>query len=413
MPLGLKYRRLSLVFALLLSAVAALPAWRMGLLRDDWLLLWHAVDPAAAPDAAGVFSRPLAMLLWRGIGAVSALPILELHVVQMLLGLSLFAGLWRLPLPVDRPAARPIFVLIIMLHVSLLELRVWGAASNGLLALSLGVWAVSMAARSRPLSAILFCAAALARVDALLLLLWLPALSKPERSSGRLLWLLALPALALIWTVLEAGMTPSFELADAGRSLRLIVLPWGVPLSRGIAALVGALGCSFLGVMLWRHREKGWVPWASILAVVVANAVLPWAAAGRYSSVAVVGVAAIIAARVDSAPLGLRGILLLWLGFHLWSDVGGNTVRDLKQRSLAETELYRALQDTGLTGQAPGPICLQDPPPMGWTNSQADAENVASYALRRATSVRFLAFEAECQIGLRYDVVTQQWTVSP
>ena len=68
------------------------------------------------------------------------------------------------------------------------------------------------------------------------------------------------------------------------------------------------------------------------------------------------------------------------------SGLLGNSARDLRERSSAESALYlsaRALDET------PATLWLLDPPPMGWTNSEADAENVVSTARRRGVSVLF------------------------
>ena len=130
----------------LLAAAAVLaattPLWRMGWLRDDWLLLWRALDPASAPPgAAGVFPRPVAALLWNAAAALSGDAPWGMHLLIILAWFALVLGTLRWHRHFGgTTAGAAVVALALALHGALVEPRLWAAAGNGVLAGALGVW---------------------------------------------------------------------------------------------------------------------------------------------------------------------------------------------------------------------------------------------------------------------------------
>jgi hypothetical protein len=120
---------------------------------------------------------------------------------------------------------------------------------------------------------------------------------------------------------------------------------------------------------------------AAAVAVVVAGSLAGWTPAGRYVLMPVVALALVL----GNVQGRWRLLVMAWLAVHLAGTWFGNTSRDLRQRSDRETGLYRTVQAAGERVQ--DRLVVVDPPPLGWTDSAADLENVVSAARRRAVAV--------------------------
>jgi hypothetical protein len=336
--------------------------------------------------------------------AHSADPLLA-HALSAAIALAGLIGfcllLRRLAVPRAAGAAA---LALLATHTALLELRVWASASNGLLALALACWALfAWSAQRTALAALLLLLAMGARIDAVLaLLLGLGLL--PQLRLARLLPALAAGVLALVLSLRLAGAGVSFEPGAAGQALRLLVFPWGPPLS-DVWAGVATLGVPVLLVATARamsHSRLEAAAWLVIASVAAACALLPWNVAGRYLSFGVLALALLLALHPPRRAWQ-RAAFALWIGAHLASDVAGNTLRDLRARAAAETALYRAA--SALPPQCDATVALLDAPPMGWTDSAADAENVLSAAWHcqaRARMARNDAPLAGDELGLRF-----------
>jgi hypothetical protein len=141
--------------------------------------------------------------------------------------------------------------------------------------------------------------------------------------------------------------------------------------------------------------------------VAAGGALAGWTPAGRYVLVPAVALALLLG-RVPG-----RGRLLLvpWLALHLASAWFGGSSADLLDRSAAETGLYRVVRDTPVFMDR---LVVQDPPPLGWTDSAADAENVVSAARRRSVAVAVRG--AEIPVGSSWATVRwdgSAWILSP
>jgi hypothetical protein len=339
-------RRPRTLLLLALPALAALPAAWMGYTREDWLLLWSAMDPRSAPPgAAGVFARPLAALAWRAAVGLGGDQPRAMHLLAFLLSLLLaLAAAWlaRLVLP-RAPRAPWIAAAVVGVHAALLECRLWAAACNGLLAAALAtLGACTAVAALQPARAggaraalqagagvVLVALGGLARADAWGAALWIGAalLARAAKARSADLTLavdstghargalrvegprrraapavaatLALTALAATAAVLLtarsrlSGATepahplahPSMpELAHAGQLARLLLVPWGAPLNAAAAAVLGAIAIVALPGLAWRQRSQ---PLRSaghmlIAGVLGASCLLPMQPAGRY-----------------------------------------------------------------------------------------------------------------------------------
>lgn len=374
---------------------AAAPTLWMGYLRDDWLFLWSRLDPQSAPaDATGVFWRPLAELWWTLTVPLGGEDPFTGHLFQFLLAAALLFSLYRLGRALSLGSeATAWLMLLVGTHAALLELRVWASGSNGLLALTLGVFALERWVRGRAaLSYLLLLAAMAARIDAVLLLFFLPALRAPGRRAGAWIFSMALVggAVAAAITLSSASTWTTFAPSQAGRALRLLFLPSGPVLPPGVATVLAAVGIVAIAWTLRREflrHSHG----LAVLALLLAAALLPWAFGGRYLAFGVLALALSIA-RAAPHRRWARVTLGLWVALQLASAWFGNGARTLRERSHAETGLYfmaKSLEET------PETLWLVSPPPMGWTDSEADAENVVSAARREEMTVRFVAKESE------------------
>ncbi len=389
-----------------LAVVAAtLPVWRMGWLRDDWFLLWAAVDPATAPAAAGgVFPRPVAAVLWHASAALGGDAPWAMHLLTTLAWIALAAGLLRWHRAFGGGTAGAVVTLAaLMLHGSLVEPRLWAAAGNGVLAAALGAWGAWLVRRTAApvraaLGGLLMLAAVLARADAVLLLL-LPLAASPREGGARgrdLLLLAAAGAIALFMMRLYGGHW-TLHLDGGGRLLRLVVLPWGPPLPTALAKFVGALGLVLTlgaGRLLMTAAPRTAAALLAAGGVAAAGAVIDWTPAGRYVLVPVATLALALGSwweGVDRTAWArpwrhaVRAGVVAWLAVSALAAFAGNTAADLQQRSAAETGLYRALRAEPIL---PGDhLTVLNPPPLGWTDSAADLENIASFAWRRTVGV--------------------------
>ena len=232
------------------------------------------------------------------------------------------------------------------------------------------------------MAALLLLLAIFARADAVLVLL-LGFCFAPRLSVRRLVVALAAGALGLVWTLRVAGSGFALDPTAAGRALRLLLLPWG-PALPGALAWVLTIGSGVLGLLGLRLLRSA-APtsrWAAACCLVIAGATLacaalPWGVAGRYLSFAVLALALLLAL-FPPRRFWARAALALLLAAHLASDLAGRTLHDLHARSTAETALFRAA--VALAPRCEQPVRLLDAPPMGWTNSAADAENVLAAA---------------------------------
>ncbi|MBE0567240.1 MAG: hypothetical protein IH621_14870, partial [Krumholzibacteria bacterium] len=128
------------VIAALAVAAATAPVWRMGWLRDDWLLLWRALDPATAPAGAeGVFPRPVADLLWQAaVGCGGDAPWC-MHLLVVAAWVALVAGTLRWHRHFGGGTSGAVVAALALAgHGALVEPRLWAAAGNGVLAGALG-----------------------------------------------------------------------------------------------------------------------------------------------------------------------------------------------------------------------------------------------------------------------------------
>jgi hypothetical protein len=412
--------RLIEVVVLATAALAMLPVLGVGWLRDDWLMLWAALDPATAPEGAtGVFPRPVAFLVWRLSGWIWGDSSWPLHAFAGLCLLVVLHGLdrWMVRWGIERRSARSVAILAVGLHAALIEPRLWAAAGNGLLAAALGVWGAWFLQPCRPLStaaraprvvigSVLMVLAVLARADAVGFLLWPLITGEPSASGpkpGSLLrttirWVaVGLAALGLLAWMLHAGGEWTFRPAQGGRLLRLMVLPWGPPLSQTVQSLVSLGGGLVLVLAPLKTRARApRVGAASILAVVLAAAAVSWQPAGRYALLGVLGLAICLGwlweGRRGARGLILRALVVIWLGAQLVSSWVGHTVRELRAVSAAEGSLYRELRSR--QDDLGDRLHLVDPPPMGWRAGARDAENVVSAAMRRPIQVEIVRAES-------------------
>ncbi|HPF70333.1 MAG TPA: hypothetical protein PLQ13_06670 [Candidatus Krumholzibacteria bacterium] len=394
------------------AVLATLPVWRMGWLRDDWFLLWQAVDPATAPPgAAGVFPRPAAALLWSASAALAGDRPWAMHGLIVLTWAVLAWAALRWHRACGGRAAGAVVVLaVLLLHGALVEPRLWAAAGNGVLAAALGLGGALALHRARGLAGralglALVAVAALARADAVVLLL-LPLATAPAGGRWRGRWLAAVFVLGLLALAAMRLYGGSWALrpADGGRLLRLLVLPWGPPLpgtaaaAAGVAGLLAALAG---GRLLLSAAPRTGAFLLAAGAVAAAGSAVDWAPSGRY----VLAPAVLLALAAGSwwdglartawprpARLAAQGAVIGWIAVSLAAVAAGRTAADLHRRSLAETGLYRALR-----AELPLPrdhLTVIDPPPLGWTDSAADLENIASAAARRPVSVTVGAGDA-------------------
>ncbi len=378
----------------------------MGYAREDWLFLWNAMDPASAPaGATGVFARPFATFLWRSVTTLFGDDPFAMHAFMLLGALLLLMGVVRLfgVLLPRSPLAVAAGVAVVGTHAALLELRVWASASNGLWAGALGVWALVLflkGGRSQKLAIALFVLAIMARADAVALALLAWSLTDGRRvnrrsvATGLVAVVLGLVALAVMQS---GGGEWGWRAEHGGRLMRRLWLPWGSPLPSDLARGVGMIVPPLL---LWiavgrtgHEREDGAVrgAWLLVAIPVMAGCLVPWAPAGRYLLVPVLGLGMLVAFAVARGP-GKLAVLVATLAFA-FSAAGagshwmGTTAADLQARSAAETALYRVIRP-----HSSAPIVgvgLVNSPPMGWESSAADAENVVSCALRRETPVQW------------------------
>jgi hypothetical protein len=400
----------------------------MGYLREDWLFLWAASDPQTAPPGAtGVFPRPLSLGLWKlGVWSTSDSP-LGLHVPMLVLCVAL-AGMvahlaWRHATATKSasggPASLAAFTAagVVGCHPALVELRLWAAASNGLLAGVLAVagltllWttAADPVASSRPRPRMarsvfgwsLLLLAGLARADAWALMILPLTWDEGGNGSfrGRWRWE-TLPVILLgvgaLVAMQRAGGDWGFRPEHAGHLLRRLVIPWGPPLPPGLASALGALGLVALAVASFRSRGLLRGACTATLAILAAATLVPWAPAGRYLLVPVVSMSLAVATWIETAapgggerrrPLAIVSLAALggWLALGVGSCWMGNTGRELRRISAAETTLYAATKEHA--GREVRTIVLLDAPAMGWRSDESDAENVVSAALRRSVEV--------------------------
>ncbi|RKZ16971.1 hypothetical protein DRQ50_05545 [bacterium] len=395
--------------------LATAPMWRMGWLRDDWLFLWRALEPASAPPgAAGVFPRPVADLFWKFSTFVAGDAPWSMHVLVLLAWLVLAAGLvrWHRAWGGGTMGAL-LAVFVLTAHGALVEPRLWASAGNGVLAAALAIWGVWLLREDgiRPwrfgLGAVLLALGILARADAVLLLaLPLAERRRCELSGWSTVGLMG--AALLAWMMVAAGDMPVVAPAAGGRLLRLLLVPWGPPLPVFGAMALGVGGLAGAAVVVVRSTRQRPVALAAIAgAVVLAGSVTGWSPAGRYVLMPTIALALLLGAAEGRNRL----LLVPWLALHLAGIWFGNTTADLLGRSTAETGLYRVVRD------APGPLdrlVVQDPPPLGWTGSAADAENVASAARRRSVAVAIRGSDlpvADSWAAVRWDGAA--WILSP
>ena len=371
-----------------IALLATAPMWRMAWLRDDWFFLWRALDPASAPPgAAGVFPRPVADLFWQFSTFVAGDDPWAMHVLILAAWLVLVAGLvrWHRAWGGNTSGAL-LAVLALTAHGALVEPRLWASAGNGVLAAALAVWGAWLLREkgARPwrfgVGVLLLALGILARADAVVLVA-LPLAERRRRDLPGFATAGLMGAILLAWMMFAAGDAPSIDPAAGGRLLRLLLVPWGPPLPVFGAAALGILGLAAAAVVILRGGAPRLVALAATTgAVVVAGSLSGWTPAGRYVLMPAVALALLLGGATGRNRL----LLAPWLMLHLASAWFGGTTADLLQRSGAETGLYRVVRD------APGPLdrlVIQDPPPLGWTDSAADAENVASAARRRAVAV--------------------------
>jgi len=289
-------------------------------------------------------------------------------------------------------------------HAALLEPRLWAAASNGLLALTLGLggwwWAVRPGASARGVAVGLVVAAGFARADG-----WAFVLPVALALGGQRAVALVAGAIAggggLALTLAQADAGWSLDPVPALRGVRMLLVPWGGPRAAPLEAAVALTGAALLFLAAWRVRGPGaWALAGLTLGVPLALALVPWGGAGRYLVVPV-ACGSILAARAlpPRTAWPVAGLVLL----HLLTPWFGSAAADLRARAEVETALYRAV---GAERPA-APLRLVDPPPLGWTDSPADAENVASAALRRSVEVEFLAGPAPG--ALIWDADARRW----
>lgn len=375
----------------------------MGYLRDDWFLLWNALDPTTAPPgASGVFFRPLADGLWWLAASVGGDHPLAMHLPMLVLATAAaaLAGSIARRLGATEAAAW-LAAAGIGTHAALLEIRLWAAASNGLLALVLalaGWWWALRSSRGRVVGIGLVLLAGLARVDAWAFLL--PVAMTLDR--GRR------PALGVAAAVAVVGLGWSLGQADAGWTLdataavgglRRLVVPWGGPQPFALEAGIAGLAVAGLVVLARRGAGRPGLLLPTLL-VPVALAVLPWGGAGRYLMVPVATGMILLACTLPPRwTWPVAAVLML----HAATPWFGSAAADLRARSRAETGLYRVVRQE----RPVPPVRLVDPPPLGWTDSPADAENVVSTALRRMVEVEFV--EAPVAGDLRWETSTGSW----
>jgi hypothetical protein len=394
-------------FCAAVIAFCLAPALGMGLLRDDWLLLWSA-SGHAPQGAAGVFPRPLAQAQWTTIVRLFGDAAWAPHAMAVV-GWALAAVLFWRHLA-RRKISSPWIALAVawwVSHGALVEARLWAAASNGVWAVALGLVALDCADHGRRRvgwEVAAWAAAALLRADALaLLVLRAP---RPRRRGARFALLglfLLLGAATLAW-MLQAGGDWTFRPQDSGRALRLLLVPYGGPLPRAAQLVLAAtVGVGLLWVVLrnWLGAQR---PSSATAAVVGVGALLAafslsdWSVAGRYLLVPAQLSAWLLAVGGDAlgrAPRGRRPQLAL--AAVAWAFVAagtvstwvGRTAEDLRGRAAAETALYRRVRELASTPawERTQTVVLLDAPPVGWHSSAADLENVVSVALRREVAV--------------------------
>jgi hypothetical protein len=360
----------------------------MGWLRDDWLFLWRALEPASAPPgSAGVFPRLVADLVWRLSTGMAGDAVGFMHAVMVMAWLALAGGLVRWHRTWGGDAAGALLAVgALVAHGALAEPRLWASAGNGVLAAAAGVWGAWLlletgATRTRLVAgAMLLALAVLARADAVLLLVLLQA-DRRQRSRWGWAAVGAAGVGLLIWMVAVGGAW-SLQPAAGGRLLRLLLVPWGPPLPALAAAILGVAGLAAAAFAILRLGTPRAVALAAAAAaVIVAGSLAGWTPAGRYVLMPAVALALVLGA--------VRGrwrlLVMAWLAVHLTGTWFGNGTWDLLHRSHRETGLYRAVQAAG--DRVGDRLVVVDPPPMGWTDSAADLENVASAARRGAVAV--------------------------
>ncbi len=393
----------ALALAATLGATA--PLWRMGWLRDDWLLLWRALDPATAPPGAdGVFPRPVAALLWDAAVRISADAPWGMHLLMFAAWLALVLGALRWHRHFGgTTAGAAVAAFALAAHGALVEPRLWAAAGNGVLAGALGVWGAwrlfgGPGRAARALGLLLLLLAVLARADAVLLLV-LPIVARGRASRALDLALAALAAAGAmaLGTMVAAGGGWTFRPADGGHLLRLLLVPWGPPLPAAAmvaAGLLGTLLCLAGGRLLTVAAPRAAAFLLSAGAVAGAGMLVDWTAAGRYVLMPAVPLALLLGAWWEGAGRiagprgprhGLRAVILVWLAVSAAAIAVGRTATELRIISTAETGLYQALRAEPLL---PGELLtVLNPPPVGWTGGAADFENVVSAAARRPVTV--------------------------
>ncbi len=407
------------------SAVVLLPAVGMGYLRDDWLLLWSALSPETAPEGAtGVFPRPLAAAQWKMAVALGGDAPWAMHLLAGVGWAVLLAGAWiwlgqRRAVP---PGARALGLAWFVGHGALVEPRLWAAAANGVWAAALAVLVVSMGPLHRRkwlLALLLWTGALFHRVDALALAV-LPLVPMLSGATGRRRTLVALSlagggALGLAWMISRGGGW-SFDLMDAGRALRLVLLPYGPvapPWARQALGGVALAGLLLLSCQLVLRGPKpgrrgdgeGWLVWVAG-SIVLAQGLVDWAVAGRYLLVPLLLGALVLAIQLSRHPRW-RGVVLVYLMVELVAVYFGHSSSELRSVAQAETSLYRQAR-----AMAPAEsLGIIDPPRMGWQSSAADLENIVSTAWGREVGVRLdPGDEAFPWPRLRWEGAVRRWT---
>ncbi len=394
------------VFALAAVLGATAPVWRVGWLRDDWLLLWQALDPATAPaNAEGYFPRPVAAWLWNisvWLGGDATWP---MHLLMVLAWTALVLGAlrWHRSFGGGNGGAA-VTALALALHGALVEPRVWAAGSNGVLAAALAVWGAWLlhagpTRARRAAGLVLLVLAVLSRADAVVLLVLLAAAG---RRPGRAVWpvllgVAAAGALALVWMVTVGGNW-GVDPAAGGRLLRLLLLPWGPPLparAQAVLAVVGVIAALGAGRLLLTAAPRTAAFLLAAGAVTAAGCVAGWIPAGRYVLMPAVLEALVLGSWWDGAVREnlagrparlLRGCLAAWLVVSAAAAVDGRTLTDLTARSLAETGLYRAVR-ASLPLPGDRLTVLNPPAAFGWDQTVGDYENVVGTAARRQVAV--------------------------
>lgn len=414
-------RRLELLLVLLWTSFMVAPGLGVGYLRDDWLLLWQALDPSGAPSgAAGVFPRPLAELQWWATAQLAGDAPWAMH-AWSLAGWLLIAGLlwgWmrrRAGAPDGLDIDRLLVIAWAVSHAALVETRLWAAASNGVWAMALALTGAQLFGRHRRAALGLVLGAALLRADALVLLA-LPLARRHRRrvtadqapsqaddppavpvSSALLILGAGLAGLAVM---LYFGGDWSFAPADTGHALRRLVLPFGPPLPSAAATTLAGAGMLAAAALLLRHRRHPRVLLGLALAgTLAAFAMSSWSTAGRYL-LAPVLLSALLLEPLARRKRVLRPVLVVLVVLQAGAAYFGHSARAITETAEHETSLYRTVRDRD--GLPVGPLRIADPPAVGWRGSAADLENIVSAARRRPVEVEILLGEAaEAQLRFR------------